>query len=187
MHALYRLIAVGFAGSLLWAACGGDDSNGGSEDVTSLCKDTCNKLVACWDGGIPLDCNSMCAPRDGGSGTGGGETCKDPDAQIAHLKGCLQKECKDLTACFESAPCNGGGGSGGAGGAGGAGGSTGGSGGTGGSGLGDGGASCAALLTCCNAITNETLKPACLQTHMLGIDAVCAATLNGYKASMLCP
>jgi hypothetical protein len=193
MHALYRFIAVGFAGTLLWAACGGDDNNGSSEDMTALCKQTCDKLVACWDGGLPIDCNAACAPRDGGGGSGG--QCKDVDAQVAHLKGCLQKDCKDLSACFESAPCNGGGGAGGAGGAGGStggsGGSTGGAGGsTGGTGGGSGdGPSCASLLACCNAITNEMIKPTCLMMHMQanGNEAVCAATYSGFKMGGLCP
>jgi hypothetical protein len=184
MNAFSRLIVVGFAGTILWAACGGDDSNGG-DDWTALCKKTCTKVAACFDaGGFTVNCDAQCASgADGGSGSGG---CKNDDARSAAAKACLEKEaCQDLFACFDAIPdCEGGGtGSGGGGG-------TGGAGGTGGSsgGAPDGGATCATLLACCNAATDANVKSACLMTHMnaMGNDMICSLTYSAIRG-VACP
>jgi hypothetical protein len=171
MRPYVRYVAVALAGTLIWAACGGDDSEG--DDVVASCKQACNKLVSlCFaDAGGFFNCDTSCAPKDGG-GTGGSQCTNTSEANAA-FKACLEKNtCDELTSCFRAVPCQGGTGAGGAGGSGATGGTGGtgggGTGGTGGTGGGTGDGGCAQLLACCNAATNETIKSSCL----MGYDAI---------------
>jgi hypothetical protein len=192
MNVLGRFVGVVVLAMVLWPACGGDDSSGGDDSVT-LCKEACGKMQSlCFpDGGGGTDsCLSGCNPKDGGS------ICTNESDIAAAAKNCLAKTtCQDFLSCLQGLPpCEGGGtGAGGAGGSGGTGGSTGGSGGggTGGSGGTGGGGSgtCADLLACCNANTNEPIRMACLSgynTVMGQGDAACGMLLASIKATV-CP
>jgi hypothetical protein len=189
-----RYIAFAFLGTLIWAACGGDDDSGSGDPVAS-CKQACNKFVSlCYpDAGGFFNCDTSCSPRDGGNGGGG--TCSNASEVSAAYKACLQKNtCEELMSCYSSVPpCQGGTGSGGSGGGGGSGatggtgGSTGGSGGTAG-GL-DGGGTCAQLLACCNAASSDQLKTSCITAYnqiMSQGDSACGLIYTQLK-SVICP
>ena len=190
MRVLGRSVVVAFVGTLLWAACG-SDSSGGGDDPVALCKQACNKLVGCYDGGLPVNCDTQCTQTDGG---GGGTTCTNQAEITAAYKACLDKSCGELVACFEKIPaCQGGTTTTGTGGAGG---STGGAGGTGGAGTGgtagsggtSGGGTCADLLACCNR-ASDTLKQQCMMIYEAALpngDMTCGAALGALKASY-CP
>jgi hypothetical protein len=192
MRPYARYVALAFVGTVVWAACGGDDSSG--DDPVASCKQACNKFVSvCYpDAGDFFNCDSSCTPRDGG-GTGG-SNCTNASEMSAAYKACLEKNtCDELMACYRAVPpCQGGGtgsgGSGGTGATGGTGGSTGGAGGTGG-GVDAGSGTCAQLLACCNAATNEQIKSSCLMGYnaVMGQgDSACGAVYTQIKASV-CP
>jgi hypothetical protein len=179
MNIAGRSVAIAVIGTLLWAACGSDDSG---DDPIALCNQGCAKIrsLCLADAGGTFECN--CTPTDGGGG-GGGPTCTNQDAINAAYKACLEKNtCEELLAC-KVPKCE----RVGAGGAGGAGGG----GGTGGSGATDAGTSgtCADLLACCNRASSDQIKSACIMgynTAMQQGDAACGAIYGALKATV-CP
>jgi hypothetical protein len=187
MKVLVRSVAVAWVGTLLWAACGGDD-DGNSDDPVAICIQGCTKVQSLCspDAGGTTNCDNICVARDGGGGT---TSCTNQNEITAASKACLEKNtCQELLACSAQVPrCQGGtGGSGGSGGTGGGG--TGGTGATGGAGGTGGGGTCADLLACCNA-ASEQLKPGCMMAYNAAVgqgDATCGALLTTLK-STLCP
>ncbi|MES1206212.1 MAG: hypothetical protein ABUS79_09770 [Pseudomonadota bacterium] len=215
MNVLRTPAAALFAFTLCLAGCGGSDK----ADPVALCKQGCSKGISlCFAdaGAFGATAQAACESNCTSQSTTGGKPCANSNAQIAAYKVCQAKTtCDELTACAATIPACEGGGSSGTGGAsgstGGASGSTGGASGTGGraggstggaSGTGGraggstggaggaaGGGECAALLACCNASTNPTVKSLCMTQYssvMAMGDAVCGQVLTTVKPSV-CP
>ena len=193
--------AVAFIGVAAWAACGGDDDDGGAnEDPVALCKQSCGTTISlCFaDAGdtatIKSTCENACTNNSqGGTST---TTCTNANDIVAAFKACLKKTtCTDYQNCLQTVPRCQGGGSGGSAGTGGSGGTsgtgTGGSAGSGTSGTGgtSGGGTCADLLACCNKAASEPIKSACLTAYNQASptgDAACSIIYSSLKATV-CP
>ena len=93
MNVAARSVVIAFVGTLLWAACGSDDSGG--DDLVALCKQACAKAQSlCFaDSGQTFECK--CNPPDAGA-----TTCTNEDEISAAYKACLEKNsCNDLLGC----------------------------------------------------------------------------------------
>jgi hypothetical protein len=196
---LLPLLGTLFLGSALAGyGCGG--SSGG--DNVALCNNLCNKansLCVTDSGPItipPTDCATTCTPAMVAQKT---TNCPNASAIVSALNACLAKTtCADLVGCEAALPqCGGGGTAGTSGGtAGTSGGTAGTSGGTAGTSGGTAGTSgtsytCADLLACCNAVSDATLKAACMTEYtsfkaMAMGDTLCGTLLTNVKATY-CP